>query len=34
MALGSLLNRYMVIGLGVMCDPTDVVNKMKQIVKT
>ena len=32
MALGSLLNRYMVIGLGVMCDPTDVVNKMKQIV--
>ena len=32
MALGSLLNRYMTIALGVMCDPMDVTNKMKQIV--
>ena len=34
MALGSLLNRYMIIRRRVMCDATDLVNKMKQIVKT
>ena len=32
MALNSLLNRYMAIGLGVMPDANDAVNKMNQIV--
>lgn len=34
MALNSLLNRYLLIGLGVNPDPLDAINKCKQIVAT